>query len=323
MIASIHLTQPLILLNTTIQAYKALHTALLVGVELMDPVSLVIAIFFAIIVLAIVLSHVKVIPEYKRLVLFRLGRLIGIKGPGLTFLAPIIDRGVEVDLREFVLDIPPQTCITKDNAPVDVDLLIYMKIFDPMKAVTAVQNYVTASSGIAVTTLRAVIGDMQLDDVLAKREYINSTLRAKLDEVTDRWGIKVTSVEIKEIKPPKDVQEAMIKQMAAERNKRAMILEAEGKRSAAILEAEGQREAMIKKGEGERQYEILVAEGKAKALELINEAAAKLGSNAMYLQYLEMLREVAKSPATKIVLPLELVTSFTTLLKGFTKEEAK
>uniref|UniRef100_A0A7J3Z8R5 SPFH/Band 7/PHB domain protein n=1 Tax=Ignisphaera aggregans TaxID=334771 RepID=A0A7J3Z8R5_9CREN len=289
----------------------------------MDPVSLVIAIFFAIIVLAIVLSHVKVIPEYKRLVLFRLGRLIGIKGPGLTFLVPIIDRGVEVDLREFVLDIPPQTCITKDNAPVDVDLLIYMKIFDPMRAVTAVQNYVTASSGIAVTTLRAVIGDMQLDDVLAKREYINSTLRAKLDEVTDRWGIKVTSVEIKEIKPPKDVQEAMIKQMAAERNKRAMILEAEGKRSAAILEAEGQREAMIKKGEGERQYEILVAEGKAKALELINEAAAKLGSNAMYLQYLEMLREIAKSPATKIVLPLELVTSFTTLLKGFTKEEAK
>jgi len=289
----------------------------------MDPVSLVIAIFFAIIVLAIVLSHVKVIPEYKRLVLFRLGRLIGIKGPGLTFLVPIIDRGVEVDLREFVLDIPPQTCITKDNAPVDVDLLIYMKIFDPMRAVTAVQNYVTASSGIAVTTLRAVIGDMQLDDVLAKREYINSTLRAKLDEVTDRWGIKVTSVEIKEIKPPKDVQEAMIKQMAAERNKRAMILEAEGKKSAAILEAEGQREAMIKKGEGERQYEILVAEGKAKALELINEAAAKLGSNAMYLQYLEMLREVAKSPATKIVLPLELVTSFTTLLKGFTKEEAK
>ena len=289
----------------------------------MDPVSLVIAIFFAIIVLAIVLSHVKVIPEYKRLVLFRLGRLIGIKGPGLTFLVPIIDRGVEVDLREFVLDIPPQTCITKDNAPVDVDLLIYMKIFDPMKAVTAVQNYVTASSGIAVTTLRAVIGDMQLDDVLAKREYINSTLRAKLDEVTDRWGIKVTSVEIKEIKPPNDVQEAMIKQMAAERNKRAMILEAEGKRSAAILEAEGQREAMIKKGEGERQYEILVAEGKAKALELINEAAAKLSSNAMYLQYLEMLREIAKSPATKIVLPLELVTSFTTLLKEFTKEEAK
>jgi regulator of protease activity HflC (stomatin/prohibitin superfamily) len=288
-----------------------------------DIASLILAILFAIIVLAIVLTHVKVVPEYRRLVLFRLGRLIGIRGPGLTFLVPIIDRGVEVDLREFVLDIPPQTCITKDNAPVDVDLLIYMKIFDPMKAVTAVQNYVTAATGIAVTTLRAVIGDMQLDDVLARREYINATLRAKLDEVTDRWGIKVTSVEIKEIKPPKDVQEAMIKQMAAERNKRAMILEAEGKRSSAILEAEGQREAMIKKGEGEKQYEILVAEGKAKALELVNEAAMKLGSNALYLQYLEMLREIAKSPATKIVIPLELVTSFTALLKGFTREEAK
>ncbi|MCC6046044.1 MAG: SPFH/Band 7/PHB domain protein [Ignisphaera sp.] len=289
----------------------------------MDIASLILAILFAIIVLAIVLTHVKVVPEYRRLVLFRLGRLIGIRGPGLTFLVPIIDRGVEVDLREFVLDIPPQTCITKDNAPVDVDLLIYMKIFDPMKAVTAVQNYVTAATGIAVTTLRAVIGDMQLDDVLARREYINATLRAKLDEVTDRWGIKVTSVEIKEIKPPKDVQEAMIKQMAAERNKRAMILEAEGKKSSAILEAEGQREAMIKKGEGEKQYEILVAEGKAKALELVNEAAMKLGSNALYLQYLEMLREIAKSPATKIVIPLELVTSFTALLKGFTREEAK
>ncbi|MEM1828875.1 MAG: SPFH domain-containing protein, partial [Desulfurococcaceae archaeon] len=244
-------------------------------------------------------------------------RLIGIKGPGLVFLVPIIDRGVEVDLREFVLDIPPQTCITKDNAPVDVDLLIYMKIFDPQLAVTAVQNYIAAASGIAVTTLRAIIGDMLLDDVLAKREYINSTLRAKLDEVTDRWGIKVTSVEIKEIKPPRDVQEAMIKQMAAERTKRAMILEAEGKRTSAILEAEGQREAMIKKGEGEKQYEILVAEGKARALELIQEAASKLGPNALLLQYLDALKSVAQSPSTKIVIPLELMTGFSRIMELF------
>jgi regulator of protease activity HflC (stomatin/prohibitin superfamily) len=287
----------------------------------MEIVSLLIALFFLIIIAAIIATHLKVVPEYRRLVVFRLGRVIGVKGPGLIWLWPIIDSGVDVDLREFVLDIPPQTCITKDNAPVDVDLLIYMKIFDPLKAVTAVQNYVTAATGIAVTTLRAVIGDMNLDDVLAKREYINATLRAKLDEVTDRWGIKVTSVEIKEIKPPKEVQEAMIKQMAAERNKRAMILEAEGKRTAAILEAEGQRESMIKKGEGEKQYEILVAEGKAKALELINEAASKLGPNALYLQYLDMLREIAKSPATKIVLPLELIKSFTAISAAFGKSE--
>lgn len=283
---------------------------------------MILVIFILVIIAAIILPNVKVIPEYQRLVVFRLGRLIGIKGPGIVFLVPLIDRGVTVDLREFVIDIPPQTCITKDNAPVDVDLLIYLKIFDPVKAVTAVQNYVTASTGIAITTLRAIIGDMLLDDVLAKREYINSTLRARLDEVTDRWGIKVTSVEIKEIKPPKEVQEAMIKQMAAERNRRAMIAEADGKRTAAILEAEGQREALIKKGEGEKQYQILVAEGRAKALELLNEAALKLGHNAILLQYLEALKSIAEAPSTKIVIPMELLTTFTKVLGVEEKREA-
>ncbi|MGC8983422.1 MAG: SPFH domain-containing protein [Desulfurococcaceae archaeon] len=289
----------------------------------MDIVTLIVLAVFLVIFVSILASHIKVVPEYERLVIFRLGKLMGIKGPGLVFLVPIIDKSVKVDLREFVLDIPPQTCITKDNAPVDVDLLIYMKIFDPQLAVTAVQNYVTAATGIAVTTLRAIIGDMQLDDVLAKREYINSTLRAKLDEVTDRWGIKVTSVEIKEIKPPREVQEAMIKQMAAERTKRAMILEAEGKRTAAILEAEGHREALVKKGEGEKQYEILVAEGKARALELIQEAASKLGPNALLLQYLEALKSIAQSPATKIVVPMELLTGFYRLVESFAPSHSR
>ncbi|MEM1542286.1 MAG: SPFH domain-containing protein [Ignisphaera sp.] len=286
----------------------------------MDPITIAIALLFILIVAAIVLPRIKVVSEYKRLVVFRLGKLESVRGPGLVFLLPLIDRGIDVDLREFVIDIPPQTCITKDNAPVDIDLLVYMKIFDPVKAVTAVQNYVSAATGIAITTLRAVIGDMVLDDVLAKREYINSTLRARLDDVTDRWGIKVTSVEIKEIKPPKDVQEAMIKQMAAERNRRAMVAEAEGKRTAAILEADGQREALIRKGEGERQYNILVAEGKAKSLELINETAMKLGSNAILLQYLEALRSIAESPSTKIVIPLELLTTLTKIV-GRSREE--
>jgi len=286
----------------------------------LDPITIAIALLFILIVAAIVLPRIKVVSEYKRLVVFRLGKLESVRGPGLVFLLPLIDRGIDVDLREFVIDIPPQTCITKDNAPVDIDLLVYMKIFDPVKAVTAVQNYVSAATGIAITTLRAVIGDMVLDDVLAKREYINSTLRARLDDVTDRWGIKVTSVEIKEIKPPKDVQEAMIKQMAAERNRRAMVAEAEGKRTAAILEADGQREALIRKGEGERQYNILVAEGKAKSLELINETAMKLGSNAILLQYLEALRSIAESPSTKIVIPLELLTTLTKIV-GRSREE--
>lgn len=282
----------------------------------MDPVTIAILVLFLAILLALIIPQIKIVPEYKRIVVFRLGRLIGIKGPGIVFLIPLIERGVELDLREFVIDIPPQTCITKDNAPVDIDLLIYMKIFDPTKVVTAVQNYVTAATGIAMTTLRAIIGDLILDDVLAKRDYINSVLRAKLDEVTDRWGIKVTSVEIKEIRPPKDVQEAMIKQMAAERNRRAMILEAEGKKTSAILEAEGYREALIKKAEGERQSEMLRAEGRAKALELINESAMKLGSNAVLLQYLETLREIAQAPSTKIVIPLEMLSALTKILKG-------
>jgi len=192
---------------------------------LIDLPTLIVLGLFAVIVLAIVLTHLKIVPEYKRLVVFRLGKIIGIKGPGLVFLVPIIDSGTWIDLREMVLDIPPQTCITKDNAPVNIDLLIYMKVFDPELAVKSVQNFVMASTGIAVTTLRAIVGDLLLDDVLARRDYINQALRAKLDEVTDRWGIKITSVEIKEIKPPSEVQEAMIKQMAAERTKRAMILE--------------------------------------------------------------------------------------------------
>jgi len=162
-----------------------------------------------------------------------------------------------------------------------------------------------------MTTLRAVIGDMPLDDVLAKREYINYTLRAKLDEVTDRWGIKVTSVEIKRIKPPREVQRAMIKLVAAERSKRAMIPEAEGKRTAAILVAGGRREAMTRTGKGKKQYEILVAEGKRQALELIQLAAAKLGSNALLLQYLKALKSITQSPATKIVIPMELLAGLT------------
>ncbi|MEM1623938.1 MAG: SPFH domain-containing protein [Sulfolobales archaeon] len=282
----------------------------------MDLFTLIILAIVVIVIVSIIARSVRIVPEYERLVVFRLGRMIGVKGPGLVVLVPIIDSAIRVDLREFVIDIPPQTCITKDNAPVDIDLLVYIKVFDPALAVTSVSNYITASTGIAMTTLRAVVGDLLLDDVLARREYINSTLRAKLDEITDRWGIKVTSVEIKEIKPPRDVQEAMIKQMAAERNRRAMILEADGKKQAAILEAEGYRESQIKKAEGDRQAAILRAEGISRSLELINEAASKVSSNTLFLQYLEAISKIAESPATKIILPMELVTGLTTIVRS-------
>ncbi|MCX8184930.1 MAG: SPFH domain-containing protein [Sulfolobales archaeon] len=281
----------------------------------MDIFTLITVVLALVFVASIVARSIRIVPEYERLIVFRLGRMVGVRGPGLVVLVPLIDSAVKVDLREFVIDIPPQTCITKDNAPVDIDLLVYIKVFDPALAITSVSNYITASTGIAMTTLRAVVGDLLLDDVLAKREYINSTLRAKLDEITDRWGIKVTSVEIKEIKPPRDVQEAMIKQMAAERNRRAMILEADGKKQAAILEAEGYRESQIKKAEGDKQAAVLRAEGISRSLELVNESASRVAANTLFLQYLEAISKIAESPSTKIILPMELVTGLTTLVR--------
>jgi SPFH domain, Band 7 family protein len=278
-----------------------------------------VGLFAALLVFAIVVvvlaKSIRVVPEFMRLVIFRLGRLIGIKGPGLVFLIPVIDQAFPVDLREQVIEVSKQTCITKDNAPVDIDLLIYLKVTDPEKVITQVQNFKQAAVGIATTTLRAVVGDIELDEVLAKREYINSVLRAKLDEVTARWGVKVTAVEIREITPPSTVQSAMVKQIAAERERRAMIAQADGERQAAILRAEGQKQSAILQAEGERQAAILRAEGQAKALELLNETASKLGQNAILLQYLEALKAMASSSSTKIVVPMELLAYLQTLVK--------
>lgn len=274
-------------------------------------------IILAIFIIAILATSIKIIPEYQRLVVFRLGRAIGVRGPGLVFLIPFIDRGLVVDLREQYIEVTRQTCITKDNAPVDIDFLIYYKVIDPAKSVLEVSNFRGAAVGIATTTLRAVVGDIDLDEVLAKREYINQVLRTKLDEVTIRWGVKITAVEIREIIPPRSVQEAMIRQMSAERNRRAMVTEAEGKRESlikvadgekqsAILKAEGEKKAMILKAEGERQSAILRAEGISSALKMINEVAQKLDSRTLLLQYMDALKAIASSPSTKIVVPLEL-----------------
>lgn len=277
--------------------------------------SLILGIIILIIILAILSAAIKIVPEYTRIVVFRLGRAIGIRGPGIVFLIPIIDRPVWVDLRERYLEITKQTCITKDNAPVDIDFLIYFKVFDPLQSVINVQNFEGAATGIATTTLRAVIGDILLDDVLAKREEINRILRSKLDEVTERWGVKVTTVEIREILPPKDVQDAMIRQMSAERNRRAMVTEASGKKESAILVAEGEKQSSILRAEGDRQAAILRAEGYAQALEILYNAAKKIDSKTMTLQYLDTLKELGKSESTKFILPME----FTELVESISK----
>jgi len=258
------------------------------------------------------------VPEYQRLVVLRLGRLIGVRGPGLVLLVPLVDRGIRTDLRERVFDVTPQSCITEDNASVSIDFLIYSKIVDPASSVVNVQQYENASRGIAITTLRAVVGDMLLDEVLSRREDINNTLRGKLDEVTNRWGVKVTAVEIREIMPPREIQDAMTRQMSAERTRRATILEADGKRDAAVRVAEGQKQSAILEAEGARQSAILRAEGYAQALAQIASVAGGVDSNTMSLQYLDALKALGASPATKLVVPAEL----TNLLRPLTEHAA-
>ena len=271
--------------------------------------------FLVLVALAILASaSIKIVPEFQRLVVLRLGRYIGEeRGPGFVFLIPFVDRPVRVDLREAFVTEPKQVCITKDNAPISIDFLIYWRIFDAASSVIKVVNFAGAAEGIATTTLRAVVGDLSLDDVLARREHINEVLRLKLDEVTDRWGVKVTAVEISEITPPREVQEAMTRQMSAERNRRAVVTEADGQRESVVMVAEGDKQSAILRAEGDRQAAILRAEGYALALEKIESAAQGIGSKTMSLQYLEALKALGASPATKFVLPME----FTNLLRPF------
>src|SRR5438309_231737 len=173
---------------------------------------------------------IHIVPEYQRLIVFRLGSFEKTAGPGIVLLLPPPIQSVAqtVDLREFVVEIPQQTCITKDNAPISIDFLIYQKVVEPKDSFLNIQNFRQAIQGIATTTLRAVVGNIPLDDVLAKREQINEELRVKLDDITHRWGVKVTNVEIKELTPPRDVQDAMNRQLTAERTRRAVVTEARG-----------------------------------------------------------------------------------------------
>src|SRR6266496_729409 len=222
-------------------------------------------------------NAIRIVPEYQRLVVFRLGRSIGSKGPGIVFLIPVIDRAVKVDLREQVREVPHQTSITKDNAPISIDFLWYHKVLDPAESVLQVGNFEVAAAGIAATTLRAVIGGIPLDDVLSEREHINNMLRTRLDEVTERWGVKVTNV-------------------------------AEGEKQSAILKAEGQKQAAILDAEGAQQAQILRAQGFAQALDAIFNTAKGIDQKTMTLQYFETLKSIGTSPSTKYIFPMEFTS---------------
>ncbi len=278
--------------------------------------------------LVLLSNAIRIVQEYERLVVFRLGRSVGIRGPGVVLLIPFIDRARKVDLREQVREIPHQTSITLDNAPISIDFLWYYKIVSAEDSVLQVAQFEIAAEGMATTTLRSVIGGILLDDVLSQRDHINQVLRVKLDEVTERWGVKVTNVEIREIVPPREVQDAMNRQMTAERVRRALVTEstgtrdaeinvAEGQKQATILQAEGDKEANVRRAEGDKKSQLLRAEGFASALDKIFAVAQTIDQKTMTLQYFETLKQMGTSPATKYIFPME----FTSMLENFTKSK--
>ena len=271
-----------------------------------------------------ILNFVK---NYERIARFKWGNFEGMRGPGPVLLIPVMHSSRKVDLRTEVMDIPRQTNITKDNAAIDIDFLVYLRVMVEVadRSVLVVENYRAAVVGLATTTLRAVVGDLTLDEVLSQRERINNNLREKLDAETERWGIKVENVEIREIEPPRDIQEAMNRQMSAERVRRAVVTEAQGTREAAVTVAEGEKQAAILTAEGTRQAEILTAEGDqqaavlradgfSNALERIYGVAQNVDANTLSLQYFDTLKQLGSSPSTKFIFPME----FTNLLKSFT-----
>lgn len=273
-----------------------------------------------VVLVILLLMTIKIAPEYQRIVIFRLGKVLPkAMGPGLVLVIPLIDRPIRVDLRESYFTVPHQTCITKDNAPISIDFLIYSRVLDPIASVVKVQDFAGASQGIAITTLRAVVGDIPLDDVLAKREQLNHLLQTRMDEVTQRWGVKITTVEIREITPPNEVQEAMTRQMSAERSRRATVTEAEGAKQAAVTVAEGEKQAAILKAEGDRQAAILRAEGFALALDKIFSVAKGIDSKTLTLQYLDTLKVMGSGASTKFIVPMEL----SSLLAGVLRDSKK
>jgi regulator of protease activity HflC (stomatin/prohibitin superfamily) len=291
------------------------------------------AAFIFVALVIFLMNAIRIVPEYQRLVVFWLGRvqpqgqrLIGGSGPGIVILVPGFHRAVKADLREQIREVPHQVSITKDNAPISIDFLWYFKVLDPTASVVAVNNFELSAAGMATTTLRSVIGGIPLDEVLSQREHINQTLRTKLDEVTERWGVKVTNVEIREIIPPKDVQDAMNKQMSAERIRRAVVTEstgtreaainvAEGEKQSAILKAEGSKQAAILEAEGQKQAQVLKAEGFSVALEKIFASAKTIDQKTMTLQYFETLKSIGMGSSTKFIFPME----FTSMMENFVK----
>ena len=259
--------------------------------------------FFAFIMLVALARSARVVSQYEKGLVLRLGKYRATVNSGLTFLVPVIEDLIKVDMRERVINVEPQKVITKDNVSVVVDAVIYFRIVDPVKATFEVQNFSYAATTLAQTNLRNLIGDKALDETLTARDIINANLRAVLDEATNTWGVKVTRVEVQRIDPPADITEAMSRQMKAERDKRAAILEAEGVKQAQILQAEGVRASEILRAEGDAQAKILRANAEAKAIEAVSNAAEQFFKDrALASKRLDVLNTVLANQ-TKFIVP--------------------
>src|SRR5947207_3544919 len=295
-------------------------------------VLIVVLFIIGIALLVIAAKTIKIVPQASVMLIERLGRFSKVAASGLNTLMPFLDkpRGVywtntrpgmtSIDLREQYIDLPPQPVITRDNVTIHVDSVVYWQITDPVKAVYEMNDLVGGIVQLTITGMRAVMGDMDLDHTLSQRDQINSKLRLILDEATDKWGVKVTRVDVKNINPPEDVRITMEKQMTAERNRRALVLQAEGERQAAITRAEGEKQAAVTRSEGEKQSSILQAEGlaqarlrqaeaEAQAITQVAQAMEQHGNPAQYLittRYIESLRDMTKSNNAKVIfMPVE------------------
>ncbi len=267
----------------------------------------ILLIIIAIVVFIIAASGLKIVRPWQKGLIERLGRYQRTADSGLSFILPFLENMSKVDMRENVVDIPPQSVITKDNVVVEVDAVVYYEVTDPVKVTYNVTNFWLAVTKLAQTNLRNLVGDMALDESLTSREAINTQLRQILDDATDKWGVKVTRVELQRIEPPVDVTEAMHRQMKAERERRAMILEAEGAKKSAILKAEGEAEAIRQVADANKYEKIAIANGESEAISIVYKAIheGNPSNDLIAIKYLEALEKVANGNATKIFLPME------------------
>jgi regulator of protease activity HflC (stomatin/prohibitin superfamily) len=267
--------------------------------------AVLIAVVFVVFVIAA--TGLKIIRPWQKGLVERLGKYQRTADSGLTIIIPFMEKLIKVDMREQVVDVPPQGVITKDNVVVEVDAVVYYEVTDPVKVTYNVTNFYLAATKLAQTNLRNLVGDLALDESLTSREVINTKLRQILDDATDKWGTKVTRVELQRIEPPVDVTEAMHRQMKAERDRRAMILEAEGAKRSAILKAEGEAEAIKKVADANKYEKLTVAKGEAEAIETVYNAIHEGNptTDLIAIKYLEALQKMAEGQATKIFLPYE------------------